>query len=448
MSARKALMDLIDDPNCFTMTQKDLVPLQLEAARELLAERRGQLPILDRRARDSGVDRIDTLDDLIPLLFSHTSFKSYPTSFIQKGQWNRMTQWLGTLTTRPMTEVDLEDVTDIDDWVSRLWAAGHLVNTTSGTSGKVSFLNRTRGDNEFFRQIRERTMCWPNVVKPERKHHFFFMGPRSGPYLLLIAANQVEGMFGRPDSIHYLTDEPLRLVDITRMAEMRLRMAEGRATPGDIAAGESGAREKGALMAQRFREMADLIIQLRREPMIITGGWLQMWQIMLAGREQGVANGEFHPDTIIQSGGGLKGADLPADYREQIFEFFGNVRTQQGYGMSEMSTGFPMDDAGFYHQVPWIIPFVLDSEGVKPVGPREGVVEGRFAYLDLSNEARWNGLITGDRVTIDFRETRPQGGQPGLVVYPEISRYADIGQDDKIGCSGTIDAYISGEIGA
>jgi hypothetical protein len=151
---------------------------------------------------------------------------------------------------------------------------------------------------------------------------------------------------------------------------------------------------------------------------------------------------------VIQSGGGLKGARLPPDYREQLFEFFGNVRTQQGYGMSEMSTGFQMDEDGFYHQVPWIIPFVLDRDGAKAVGPREGVVEGRFAYLDLSNEARWNGLITGDRVTMDFRETRPESRRPGLVVYPEISRYADVGEDDKIGCAGTIDAYIGGEIGA
>ncbi len=143
MSARKVLMDMVYHPDCFTSRQDDLVPLQLEAARELLAERRQQLPILDRRARDAGVGRIETLDDLIPLLFSHTSFKSYPNSFVRNGQWDRMTQWLGTLTTRPMDGVDLSGISDIDDWVSRLWAAGHLVNTTSGTSGKVSFLNRT-----------------------------------------------------------------------------------------------------------------------------------------------------------------------------------------------------------------------------------------------------------------------------------------------------------------
>ena len=448
MSARKELMDMMVQPDGYTMPQEKLVPLQLDAARELFAERRQQLPILDRRAREAGVDTINALDDLIPLLFSHTTYKSYPNSFVQNGQWDRMTKWLGTLTTSPMDGVDLNDVVDIDDWVSRLWDAGHLVNTTSGTSGKVSILNRANADDELLRRNLEMNMCWPNRIKPARQHHFFFMGPRSGPYLLLIAANHVERMYGRADSIHYLSDERLLLTDITRMAEMRLKMANGSATPSEIAAMDQANRDQGAKMADRFAEMVQLIIDLRREPMIITGGWLQMWQIMEAARAQGVPNGEFHPDTIIQSGGGLKGANLPADYREQLFEFFGNVRTQQGYGMSEMSSGFPMDDDGYYHQLPWIIPFVLDGEGAKPAGPREGVVEGRFAYLDLSNEARWNGLITGDRVKIDFRETRPETRLPGLVVHPDISRYANIGEDDKIGCAGTIDAYISGEIGA
>jgi len=91
------------------------------------------------------------------------------------------------------------------------------------------------------------------------------------------------------------------------MAEMRLKMAQGRATPSEIAALEESGRAKGAEMAERFAQMVDKIIALRREPMIITGGWLQMWQIMEAARERGVRNGEFHPYTVIQRGGGLKG---------------------------------------------------------------------------------------------------------------------------------------------
>ena len=443
MTARDTLMDMILAPDCYSKSQAELVPLQLEAARDLIEERRAQLPILDRRIRDTGTGRIDTLNDLIPLLFSHTTFKSYPNAFIQKGQWDRMTKWLGTLTTTPMDTVDLEDIVDIDDWVSRLWDAGHLVNTTSGTSGKVSFLNRAQRDDDFLRDTLSLATCWPDAIAAERKHHFFFMGPRKGPYLLLIAANIAADLFGRPDSLHYLTNDALKLTDITRMAEMRLKMADGSATPAEIVAFEQTAAEQAARMADRFDAMVSAIIDLRREPIFLTGGWSQLWQLMQKARDRGIGDGEFHPDSVIQSGGGLKGANLPPDYREQLFGFFGPVRTMQGYGMSEMSRGFPMDEAGNYHQAPWIIPFVLNAEGVRPAGPREGVVEGRFAYLDLSNEARWNGLISGDRVMIDFREDRDIG-QKGLIVGPDISRYANIGEEDKIGCAGTINSYIRG----
>ena len=85
MSARDTLLGMLHEPQCYTMPQAELVPLQLEAARELFAERRQQLPILDRRAREVGIERIESFDDVIPLLFSHTTFKSYPNSFMQNG---------------------------------------------------------------------------------------------------------------------------------------------------------------------------------------------------------------------------------------------------------------------------------------------------------------------------------------------------------------------------
>jgi len=72
-----------------------------------------------------------------------------------------MTKWLGTLTTGSMDGVDLVGVKDIGDWVSRLWAAGHLVDTTRGTSGKVSFLNRTQGEDDLVEG-----WCWQDTIRP------------------------------------------------------------------------------------------------------------------------------------------------------------------------------------------------------------------------------------------------------------------------------------------
>ena len=76
------------------------------------------------------------------------------------------------------------------------------------------------------------------------------------------------------------------------------------------------------------------------------------------------------------------------------------------------------------------------------------MVEGRFAFLDLAYEGRWGGIITGDKVTIDFADRCPCG-RHGPTLLDNISRFAQTGGgDDHIGCAGTIDAYIRGSVAA
>ena len=90
--------------------------------------------------------------------------------------------------------------------------------------------------------------------------------------------------------------------------------------------------------------------------------------------------------------------------------------------------------------------FLLDRTGETLIERREGVVEGRYACLDLSQEARWGGLISGDKVQIDYSSVC-ECGHPGPTFLPTISRYSDVG-DDRIGCSGTIDGYVRGALAA
>jgi hypothetical protein len=65
-----------------------LSPLRLAAAEAVVDERRGQVPILERRARDAGLDRIRRLRDLVPLLLPHTAYKSYPATFVTRKRWS------------------------------------------------------------------------------------------------------------------------------------------------------------------------------------------------------------------------------------------------------------------------------------------------------------------------------------------------------------------------
>lgn len=430
--------------DAFTMPSEELEPLQLRAAQEIFSVRRSQIAVLDRRARDADIEEIRTIEDIVPLLFSHTTYKSYPMSFVTDGRWDRLLRWFGTLVTTPVDDVDLTGVHDFDSFIAALWAAGHCAVVTNGTTGKVSLLNRTPSDNDRYRALVGKTMAWPDPATPTHAHRVFKFMPNGGPYLMMIASAAQEYWFARPDSIHALSDKPLEVGSVVRMAQMRTRIAEGSATPDEILDFEDEMKEKAERTTARAAEMIDMLIDLRHEPMIIGGPWLQMWNVMLRARERGVQDGEFHPDTILVCGGGTKNAPIPPDYREQILAFLGPARTNQGYGMSEMSWHYPMCEAGNYHVNPWTIPMLLDETG-ESLLPREGVQTGRFAFLDMGFDGRWGGLITGDRVTMDFRETCGCG-RKGAVMLPDITRFAALGEEDKIGCAGTIDGYIRGAL--
>jgi hypothetical protein len=93
---------------------------------------------------------------------------------------------------------------------------------------------------------------------------------------------------------------------------------------------------------------------------------------------------------------------------------------------------------------PWIIPMILDKAGdaLLPHDITGGEVEGRAAFYDLSLDGRWGGIITGDRISLDYSPCAC--GQKGASIRDDIARFADLEGDDKIGCAGTIDAYVRG----
>src|SRR3984893_13619981 len=132
-STRRRLLDLIVDPDAaYALDAAELQPLQLQAAQELFESRRSQIPLLERRAADAGIDSIRSFEDLVPLLFAHTVYKSYPASFVEQARWDRLLQWLDPLsvpggTRADGTSVNIGGVKDIDEWIERLWQAGRRV---------------------------------------------------------------------------------------------------------------------------------------------------------------------------------------------------------------------------------------------------------------------------------------------------------------------------------
>jgi len=446
MTARQQLLDMIDGPAPFDQPASEVAALQLEAARELFAERRERVAVLRRRADDCGVTEVRSLADLVPLLFSHTVYKSYPASFVDAGRWDRMLAWLQTLSTRRVTDVDVEGVADADGWIDRLEAAGHHVLATSGTSGKCSFLNHAPAD--FDRKLRhwKTALGWPWLM-PARDRPFFSLGPSAGPNSAIESARIGAQVWAPPGDAHFLTDEPLRISDIAAGQALRKRMGDGSATPAEIQAFERTAAQRGERMADAVRAFADQILARRHEPMVLTGLWAQHLTIIARARELDIPDGDFHPQSCIGAGGGVKGVALPPDYRQQVDRFYGDVVRTSGYGMTEMAQLMVRCEAGRYHRAPGLVMLILDQDGERLLTEADaegGRVTGRFAFLDLAIEGRWGGLISGDKVTVDFGAC-PCGRQ-GPTLLDNIARWAEPGADDHIGCAGTIDAYVRGAL--
>src|SRR3989442_57668 len=101
----------------FRFTNEQIQNIQLTGVRKRFAEMRSKIPVLDKLAKEQGIAEIRTLDDVAPLLFAHTVYKSYPMSYLERGQFDKLTRWLNGLTTEGLSHVDASDVKLIDDWM-------------------------------------------------------------------------------------------------------------------------------------------------------------------------------------------------------------------------------------------------------------------------------------------------------------------------------------------
>lgn len=452
MKAIEEIKSLVDRPDPFSALAGNLRELQLEAVRERFAEKRQQIRVLDQRARDAGIDAIGSLNDLVPLLFSHTNYKGYPEVFIDNGQWNNMNLWFQTLTALPMTGVDVEGVGNADEWMQRLWATGHHAYASSGTSGKCSFLDQSEDDAGMAYKVLEVAFvkAWQQVdARPANDRTVFTTMPATGVHRWCTgSAKFLRELVAKSGEFYQLSDEPLRAAPGIRAGQLRRAMAAGTALPDDVAAFEAENAAQARKMQESMAILCDRIYECRHQPLVLSVQWPQAFQIVQALKARGVKDGEMHPGTMINMGGGIKGVKLPDDFKEQIETFFNVPEKHYSncYGMVEITALCPrLYDYDGFAIPPWVVPLVLDKSGEHLLNPGEdgGVVEGRMGLFDLLIDSHWGGVISGDKVTVDYS---PAGRLAGPLVRT-VARYQDLEEgEDKLTCAGTIDSYVRGEI--
>ncbi|MCB2061127.1 MAG: hypothetical protein R3E09_12420 [Novosphingobium sp.] len=440
------LMEYQSRDDCYTVPFAEVRDLQIAAMNEQLQERIDKIRLVGFRAEESGVSEIRDYSDVVPLLLPHTAYKSYPESFLIDEKWDKLTKWLGTVSAYPVGDTDLEGIGDVDEWIERLEQAGHPVSCSSGTTGKSAMLIASDADLEWTAWDSVVACAWGTGIKPAQDRHVFSMAPVAAVPRNLRIMEKLHEAFGKPDSeLFRYPVPPITVGSITRMIALRKAIAEGTAKPREIAEYEQTGAAREKALDDAIGITVDALIKVRGEKLFLTGLWGNLYKVAVAMRERGYSGKDFHPENMMYVGGGLKREQLPPDYREFVRETF-NIeegRNFQLYGMQELgSVQVRCNKGGRYHTPPWLVclPLNKDADALLPMD--QGEVQCRAGFFDLSLDGRWGGVISGDRMEIDFGPCECGAQTPS--VRDNIVRYADLEGDDKIGCAGTIDAYVRG----
>jgi len=425
----------------------DIRDKQVAAMNERLQQRREQIRLVAFRAEEAGIDEITCLEDVVPLLLPHTAYKSYPEKFLIDGRWDKLTKWLSTVSTATLDDVDLTGLSDIDAWVERLAENGHYLSCSSGTTGNPAMLMSSRSDADFTTEDNVKATLWASAIEAAQDRRVVSMAMITSTPRGAVMGKGLAAAFYDPDRAPISFPVPsITVGSVTKMIALRKKIADGSATPAEIAEFEAESKARQNAVDEAVRKAADDLIAVREEKLHFTGQWAILHPVAEEVRKRGYSGADFHPENSIYLAGGLKKAKLPDDYAEFVLSTF-NLKhpyIHHIYGMQEIQTVMPKcEKGGRYHIPAWLVCLPLDRDGEKLMpGVGDGEVEGRAAFFDLSIEGRWGGIISGDKIKVDYGPCACGSKSPSIA--EPIQRYADLEGDDKIACSGTIDAYVRG----
>ena len=424
----------------------ELRETQLAALDERFQERKDRIKLLGHRAREAGIAEIRRREDMVPLLFPHTVYKSYPESFLIEEQWDRLGKWLGTVSPTRSARSRPSDITGIDDWIERLAAKGHYVSCSSGTTGKSAMLLASERGHGLVAQGHGQCLflglgraAGPGPADDRPCAH------RSVPKNLVIGEAQ-QAAFGDPAKERFrLPIPPITVGSLTKMVVLRKKIADGTALPEELAEFEQTSRERQEALEAAMIAGAEALIRYRDEKLYISGLWNALYQVAKIVRDMGYSPRIFTPTTASMS---AAGSSAPSCHR--------TIRNSS----TRRSTSRP---AGTSRTTPCrsSIPACPSASRAAGITCRRGwcpsswTRKARRCCRTRPARSRVAPPSSISRSTGAGAESSPATRSPSISVPAPVAakspsvrnnivRYADIQGDDKIGCAGTVDAYVRG----
>lgn len=431
----------------FSISQEELDEIHLCGLRKRFAELVPALPPLAALADENRITGINDIHDVVPLLYPHTEYKSYPLSLIDNGRFQQLNDWLNDFTTHDLSELDVSACETLDEWLDVVEANTPVrVITSSGTSGKITLMPRSTAEESY--------------VAAQHRLGYSKFGEERGltdPYGLNVYHVQITTRKGRMamsrsagirakygfngDESHVIALDGDMSTDVLWMTG-RMRKAQADGTVEQLKQTKAWQR-----LTARFGELENArakpddrfykqIITTLADKTVAMAAGLTFYSDMLAYAQRDGLEVRFAPDSCLMAAGGLKGiGSLTEERIAQVNAAFG-IPFGEFYGFSEAMALAPKCSQGHFHMPPSIVSFVLDPDTGAPY-PRSGVQTGRYAVVDLWAQTYWAGIITGDEVTMHW-DGGCGCGRQGPYLEGDIGRYTDRrGGDDKISCQRT-----------
>ena len=458
-TTKEAAAAFIEDPLSFfemSYTKMQSVPrelmneLQTEALKLRFEDHIERIPMLTKLAGRQGITSISEIDDVLPLLFEHNVYKSYPSFLLEKGDYGKLTQWLNRLTPHDLSDLDCSGCDSIHSWMDTIAENTELDPiTSSGTTGTMSFTPKDRKDWRTFIVGGFRCQLLQTFGQPptdddlNEKLHVCWPGHSDGHTGFYRSPVYYKKYFamGSDDHFHPLMDTTGDTDLMYLAARLRAAQARGDSRPNVPANLLARRDELGVSERERpakAKAWVDKLVELNGERVFL----MAPAEVLYDVAKKALAEGKkcnFAANSSVQSASGNKGTPLPDDAQDVIDEFL-NFDGNYGnfYSFSEQIGVHVRCDHGRLHLAPWSIPLILDTD-TSELLPREGVQKGRAAFFDLAMNGAWGGLITGDSVEIDWSECPCGRTTPHL--SDSISRLSEAqGGSDKISCTATPEA--------
>ncbi|MFX0113919.1 MAG: hypothetical protein ACFFB3_05195 [Candidatus Hodarchaeota archaeon] len=439
------MIELMKNP--YTSNYRNTLQLMELESLEYFQRQKDQIQALKIQCGKRDVpNRAQSLKDLVGALFTHSSYKSYPERWLRDGEWAKMNRWLGRISIIQPT-CDVSEIQTLDDWLDALKTEGLQVTHSSGTTGKPSLFPRTAHEVNMFSKNLERGLADFFPIRTGEGLPAFVGSFEDGYNVFVLGFSAMARSFGHPDHTYFLFPGKLGAEQARQGAIMKYKYTRGELDPIQAAQYEEMAKQQQQRMRQVLTAFVDTMAKYKDQKIFFGMGAAQAYAVASIGLQKGL-DSLFSEESVMLTGGGLKGAQIPSGYMKQIYEFTGipEHHHTDTFGMTECnSLATECPEYHNKHIQPWLQPMVLDREATELLNS-DGKVTGRWAFIDPIAINYWGGIVTGDRVTVDFSGC--DCGRQGPVFIGEIKRYTDLKDvdEDKLSCMAQLNEYLMSEV--